>query len=121
MFNRANPQHMARFRDAVQILYAELDGVPEKDMIVDAMVSDWVLNVDVNNAMQMSMDDLKEAVESFFQDENLPIPDISPNQYSHMLDAFRTFVREYYAIQGGRRKKTRKSKKRSKKTRKSKK
>jgi hypothetical protein len=119
--NRANPQHRARFDHAVQTLYDDLQGIPEKDIIVAAMVTDWVLNVDVNDAMEMNMDDLKEAVESFFQEENLAIPDISPNQYSHMLDAFRNFVRDYYAIQGGRRKKTRKSKKRSKKTRKSKK
>jgi hypothetical protein len=117
--NRANPQHMARFQHAVQTLYDDLQGIPGKEMILDAMVSDWVLNVDVNNAMQMNMDDLKEIIEYLFQDNNLPIPDIAPNQYSHMLDAFRKFVREYYAIQGGRRKKTRKSKKRSKKTRKS--
>ncbi len=119
--NRANPQHMARFQDAVQTLHNELQGIPEKDMILGAMVTDWILNVDVNDAMQMNMDDLKEIIEYLFQDNNLPIPDITPNQYSHMLDAFRNFVREYYAIQGGRRKKTRKSKKRNKKTRKSKK
>lgn len=119
--NRRNPQHRARFQQAVQTLNDDLQGIPEKDIIVEAMVSDWVLNVDVNNAMQMTMNDLKELIESFFQEENLAIPDITANQYSHMLDAFRRFVREYYAIQGGRRKKTRKSKKRSKKTRKSKK
>ncbi len=114
-----NAQQRARREQASQRFLDAIEDIPGGNEIWNAAVTDWILNVlpeDMNNFEEEHM---REAVEGVF--ENGQVPDIAVNQYIVMTEAFKQFVRDYYANQGGRRrksKKTRKQKKRSKKTRK---
>lgn len=93
---------------------ARIDDI--RDDLFSSMVNDWILNAVPNepgfeNALQM-----KELVEEMF-----PGVQIDNQQATELLDAWLEFVGDFYAVNGGKRrkhsKKTRKHKKRSKKTR----
>jgi hypothetical protein len=106
-----------RRRQAISVLKNNLmaiQGIEEiRDDLLSQMTLDWILNADPNepgfdNPLQM-----KELVEGDY-----PGVQIDNQQAQALLDAWMTFVSEYYAVNGGKRKKTRKHKKRGKKTRK---
>jgi hypothetical protein len=111
-----NAQQRARRQQAEIRLEQALEGIPGNEAIFDAIVTDWILNVEPADMNHFEVEHMKETVQGVFDPNEMP--KIEENQYLVMTNAFKQFVREYYGQAGGRRKKTRKHKKRGKKTRK---
>jgi len=109
-----------RQRQAIQALKARLDAIQNIDEIRDDLYSLMILDL-INNASpnEPGIDtplQMKELVEDLY-----PGFQLGNQEASELLAAWLEFVGAFYAIQGGKRrrnKKTRKHKKRSKKTRK---
>lgn len=107
-------------QQAIDVLEQRLQGIQGIDEIRDDVFSnmtlDWILNAipnepGFNNPLQM-----KELLEGDY-----PGVQIDNQQASELLEAWLDFVAAYYAVNGGRHKRTRKHKNRSKKTSKHKK
>jgi hypothetical protein len=133
--SRMNAQVRARRQQAEARLEQAIEGIPGAEEIFDAIVTDWILNVEPADLNNFEVEHMREAVEGAFDQGQ--VPDIAGNQYLVLTDAFKQFVRDYYGVGGGKRsshsgkrsshsgkrsskrgKKTRKHKKHSKKTRK---
>lgn len=110
--NNRQQQAMSSLRNKLLVI----QGIDEiRDDIFSSMTLDWILNAAPNEPgieTALQMKDLVEGDHPEFQ--------LGNQQAQELLDAWLQFVAEYYAVNGGRRrrsKKTRKHKKRSKKTR----
>ena len=82
-----------------------------RDDLLDIMVRDWITNADPNEPGFENPAQMKALVEDLYGGF------VENQQAQQLFDAWIEFVPEYYALNGGKRRKTRKHKKRSKKTR----
>jgi hypothetical protein len=116
--------NQARKNAAIQSFRNKMEQIPESVDVMNAMILDWVNNVGVEDLNELRYEDIRDLVESMYQDLNRNAPGFSDDDYKQIYNAFSVFVREFHgegpAQNGGKRRKHRKSYK-SKNTRRGKK